>query len=536
MIRQSLFSILALSLLALASPAPQETHFDLLVRGGRVLDGSGNPWFSADIGIRGDRIVALGDLSGATAEQTLDASGLYVAPGFIDVHSHAAGGLSTPELSGGVPLLAQGTTTIVGNPDGGGPTDFEAQRGDLEQDGLGVNVALLAPHGSIRREVLGMQNRAPTAAELEAMKALVRQGMEAGAYGLSSGLYYAPGSYAKTQEVIELARVAGEYGGVYTSHIRDEADYTIGVVAAVDEVIEIAQEAHLPGIVSHIKALGPRVWGFGAALVKRIQRARDAGIEVYADQYPYEASGTGITGALVPRWAQVGGREKLVERIEDPVERKRLKADMLENLDRRGGPSRLQFRSFRPDPNIEGKTLEEVSRARGMTPIDLCLELLKQGGAGFVSFNMDEGDIEILMRQPWTMTSSDGDLVPMGEGVPHPRSYATYSHKLRKYVVDEQVITLEEAVRSMTSLPARVFDLNDRGLLAAGKIADLVVFDLSKVKDVATYQDPHHLSEGMRHVVVAGIPAIRDWHITGLLAGRVLRHRGGPSYPKPERN
>ena len=518
------FALFAALLLLLATTTQAQTDsLDIVIRGGRILDGTGNPWFRADIGIQGDQIVAVGDLSGKRAPKVIDARGLYVSPGFIDVHSHAARGLSSPQLSGGTPLLVQGTTTVVVNPDGGGPTDLGTQRLALERDGLGINVAQLVPHGSVRRAVLGMADRAPSQDELDHMRRIVRSGMEAGAFGLSSGLFYAPGSYARTEEIIELARVAAEYGGVYSSHIRDEADYTIGVVAAVDEVIRISREARLPGIVSHIKALGPRVWGFGGALVQRITRAREEGLEIYADQYPYAASGTGITGALVPRWAQVGGFQELVARINDPVQRKRLREGMLENLDRRGGAARLQFRSFEPDSSIEGKTLEEVAQRRGVDPIDLCMDLLKQGGAGFVSFNMHSQDIAVLMKQPWTMTSSDGDLVPMGRGVPHPRSYATYPRKLRYYVREQGILDLAHAIRSMTSLPARVFHFEKRGQIAPGKFADLLVFDLDKVNDLATFQKPHQLSQGMVHVLVAGKMALEDGAITGKLAGRVLR-------------
>ena len=521
---KKLFLLLCLASLLGFLQAQESVDFDILIRGGRVLDGTGNPWFRADIGIRGNRIMAVGDLRDARSSQTLDATGLYVSPGFIDVHSHAAGGLQTEELSGGIPLLTQGITTVVVNPDGGGPTDLKQQRSALEQHGLGVHVVQLVPHGSVRRAVLEMADRGPDKPELERMKSLVREGMEAGAFGLSSGLYYAPGSYSNTEEVIELAKVAAAYGGLYTSHIRDEADYNVGVVAAVDEVIRISREGRLPGIVSHIKALGPRVWGFGSALVSRIDRAREEGLEVYADQYPYQASGTGIGGALVPRWAQVGGQQELVRRINDPVERERLRSDMLENLDRRGGAARLQFRSFPPDTSIEGRTLEQVALKRGQDPIDLCMDLLEQGGAGFVSFNMQPSDIAILMQQPWTMTSSDGGLVPMGQGVPHPRSYATYPRKIRKYVREDHVISLPHAIRSMTSLPARVFDLAERGQIATGRIADIIVFDLDELQDVSTFQDPHRLSRGMVHVLVEGQPAIQNAQITGKRTGQVLRH------------
>lgn len=517
----------ALTLLAallLAVPAlPAQPLYDVLIKNGRVLDGSGNPWRYADVAVAGDRIVAMGRLNAADARKTVDAAGLYLAPGFIDVHSHAGPGLATPALSAAAPLLAQGVTTVAVNPDGGGSVDLEGQRQVLLKDGLGVNVIQLAPHGSIRRQILGMEDRPPDTAELAKMKQLVRQAMQQGAFGLSSGLYYAPGSYAATEEVIELARVAAEFGGVYTSHIRDEADYNIGVAAAVDEVIRISREAGLPGIVTHIKALGPRVWGFSAALVKRIERARGEGLEVYADQYPYTASGTGIVGALVPRWALVGGRDELVRRIDDPAERARLKIDMLENLDRRGGAARLQFRRYEPDPSIEGKTLQQVADGRGLAPVELALELLKEDDAGLVSFNMDAEDVQRLMRQDWTMTCSDGDLVPMGEGVPHPRSYGTFPRKIRRYVVEKGVIGLAQAVRSMTSLPASVFSLKDRGLLQPGAIADLVVFDLNRIADKADYQKPHQLSEGMVHVMVNGVFAVENGDFTDARPGQVLR-------------
>ncbi|MGH7483076.1 MAG: N-acyl-D-amino-acid deacylase family protein, partial [Longimicrobiales bacterium] len=303
-----LFACLALFITSgSARASAQDPSFDVLIRNGRVLDGSGNPWFAADIGISGDRIVAVGDLAGAQAARVINAAGLYVAPGFMDTHSHAAGGLADAELSAATPLLAQGITTVFVNPDGGGAVDLGEQRRALLEHGIGVNVAQFVPHGSVRREVVGMADREATPEELERMRAMVRAAMEAGAFGLSSGLFYTPGRFAPLEEVIALARVVGEYGGAYQSHIRDEADYGIGVVAAVDEVIRVAREAGVPGVVTHIKVLGPHVWGYSAALVHRIDEARAAGVEVYADQYPYEASATGLEPALVPAWAREGG-------------------------------------------------------------------------------------------------------------------------------------------------------------------------------------------------------------------------------------
>lgn len=515
-------AVLALSL-SVGSGA--QAQYDVLIRGARLLDGAGNPWRTASVAITGDRIAAVGLLPGATAGRVIDGAGLFVAPGFIDTHSHAGDGLASAELSSGRPLLAQGITTVVVNPDGGGPIDLAAQQAALLQHGLGVNVAQLVPHASARQVVMGMEDRAPTEAELEQMKALVRRGMEAGGWGLSTGLYYAPGSYSETEEVIALAKVAASYGGVYQSHIRDEADYNVGVVAAVDEVIRIAREAELPGIVTHVKALGPRVWGYAGALVRRIEAARAEGVSVFADQYPYEASGTSITGALIPRWAQAGGRQALRERLRDGGDRARMRDDVLENLDRRGGAARLQIGRHAPDPSIEGKTLQDVADRRGVHPADLALQLLEAGGATLVSFNMDEADIQTLMRQPWTMTASDGGLTRMGRGVPHPRYYGTFPRKIRRYVRDLGVLALADAVRTMTSLPASVFGMADRGVLREGAMADIVVFDLDRVADNATYSDPHQLAGGVMYLFVNGRLAIDGGEFDTTLHGRVLQRQ-----------
>ncbi len=502
----------------------QETY-DVVIRNGRVLDGTGNPWFLADLGLRGDRIAAIGDLSSAQSAEVIDAEGLYVAPGFIDSHTHAGGGLATEELSHARPLLAQGITTIFANPDGGGPVDLAEQRAALLQHGLGVNVAQMVSHGSIRREVLGEEDRGPTDEELNRMKALVQAGMEEGAWGMSSGTFYVPGSYSEPAEIIELARVVARYGGAYQSHIRDESDYTTGLVASVDEVIDVARCAELPAVVTHIKALGPAVWGYSLALVRRIERAREEGLQVYADQYPYLASATGLSSALLPRWSQAGGRDSLLARFANPTTLAQIRREMEDNLARRGGASRIQFRRVEFDESLEGRRLDEVAREWSMSPVGVAVELLKQGGPRIVSFNMDPEDVRILMAQPWTMTSSDGDLVPWQEGVPHPRSYGAFPRKIRSYVVEERVLDLASAIRSMTSLPATVYRVEDRGVIREGAAADLVVFDLGLVRDLATYAQPHQLAEGMVHVIVNGEAAVRDRAFTGRLAGRVLRRR-----------
>lgn len=505
-------------------PAGSEYDYDTIITNGRVLDGTGNPWYYADIAIKGDEIVTIGEVQGEVARDTIDATGLYVTPGFIDVHSHAGSGLTDPELSGAKPLLLQGITTVFVNPDGGGAVDLEQQRRELLEDGIGVNVAQMVPHGSIRGEVIGMEDRAPAPDEMREMKRLVREGMRAGGFGLSSGPFYSPGSYATTGELVELAREAAAYDGAYTSHIRDESNYTIGLEAAVDEVIQVAREARLPGVVTHIKALGPPVWGLSETIVANIEQARAEGVEVFADQYPYMASATGLIPALVPRWAEVGGHDELVERLEDPELFPKIRSGMKENLARRGGADRIQFRYYRPDATIEGKTLQEVAGARNRSPLEMAIELIKEGRPGIVSFNMTEEDVHRFMRQRWTMTSSDGGLVPLGQGVPHPRNYGTYPRKIKKYVTEKEVIDLPSAIRSMTTLPAQVFGLTDRGQLREGAKADFAMFDLEQFADKATFQEPHQYSTGMEYVLVNGTVVVREGTFSSKRAGRILRH------------
>ena len=519
----ALAAVCAATLVAQAPPQAQVARYDIIIRHGRVLDGSGNPWMRADVAITGDRIAAVGALGAATAAREVDASGLHVAPGFIDTHTHAGPGMATAALAPAVPQLRQGITTIFINPDGGGEIDIAAQRAALLKNGLGVNVGQLVPHGAARQRVMGMADRHAEPHEIARMKDLVRAGMAEGAWGLSAGPFYVPGSYAEPREYVEVAKAAAEFGGVFQSHIRDESDYSVGVLASVDELITVAREAKLPAIVTHIKVLGPGVWGFSTPMIRRIEQARAEGLEVWADQYPYEASATGLVAALMPAWAQAGGRGELRKRLADPPTRARIRAEMAENLRRRAGAERIQFRRVVEDPSIEGLTLAHVARDRNTDPVDVAIALIEAGSPAIVSFGMLEDDVRAFMKQPWTMTASDGDLVPMGEGVPHPRVYGTFARKIRRYVVEEHVVRLEDAVRSMTSLPAQVFRMKDRGVLRAGAFADVVVFDLARVCDTATYDKPHQLAEGMVHVFVNGRAAIADGALTTERAGRVLR-------------
>lgn len=522
--KRSTFLILLLGIMYFSVSGFAQEKIDLKIIDGKVLDGTGNPWYYTDIGIKDGMIVKIGDLQNIAAQNTIDAKGLFISPGFIDVHSHSASGLTDSLLSNAEPLLRQGITTVIVNPDGGGSIDLTQQKKALEKHGLGVNVAQLMPHGSIRREVIGMEDRAATQDELDQMKMIVRNGMEDGAFGLSSGPFYTPGSYASTQELIDMAKVAASFDGVYTSHIRDESNYTIGLEKAVDEVITVAREAKLPSIVTHIKALGPPVWGYSSTIEKNIENARMEGIEVWADQYPYEASATGLISALVPRWAEEGGHDALVNRLKDPKTLAKIKDEMKENLARRGGADRIQFRYYDPNSSIEGKTLKEIAEERTQAPLKVAIDLISKGQPGIVSFNMKKEDVHRFMQQPWTMTSSDGGLVAMGEGVPHPRNYGAFPRKIRKYVIEERIIDLSFAIRSMTSLPAAVFNINNRGLIREGMAADLVVWNLDKIKDKAEFNAPHQLSEGMIHVWVNGQHVINDGQLSIILPGKILIH------------
>lgn len=469
------------------------------------MDGRGNPWLRSDIGINGDRVAAMGDLHAASATRVVDAHDLVVAPGFIDVHSHAGEGLGNPALRQARPIIAQGVTTVVINPDGGGPVNLAEQRAIFERGGIGPNVAPLIGHGSVRAAVVGKENRAPTRQELDRMTALVSGAMQQGAFGLSSGLFYVPGSFATTEEVIALARAVAPFGGVYSSHIRDEADYGVGVEAAVQEVIRIADEAHVRGIVTHMKALGRDSWGKSGILLKRMDEARARGVEVFADQYPYEASSTSLRAALAPNGVEPAG----------PV--------VTDNLRRRGGPDSILIAFCKKDPSIQGKRLSEIAQSRGVSAEQAAIEIIKGGDASIVSFNMSEDDIDAIMRAPYTMASSDGGLVPVGAGHPHPRDYGAFARRLAVYVRDRKIVSLEFAIRSMTSLPAAVFDIRDRGVLRPGAFADIAIFDPAMITDAATYADPQQLATGVPTVIVNGVVVRDGGAFTDALPGRVLR-------------
>ncbi|BCS32096.1 N-acyl-D-amino-acid deacylase [Luteitalea sp. TBR-22] len=511
---------------ARAPRASQARHAEILIRGGRVFDGALQEPRAGDVAVGQGRILAVGDLPGWSAARTIDAGGRIVAPGFVDTHSHAGESLVRKGLHSAEALLAQGVTTLVINPDGGGPVDLARQRAAMGLLGLGVNVAPLVGHGSIRGAVLGGENRAPSPAERTRMHDLLRSALREGAFGLSSGLFYTPGAYAATDEVTDLMRVAAEVLGpsaVHTSHIRDEGTYSIGVVAAVDEIIAIAEGSGTTGIVTHMKALGPDAWGRTRECVAHVEAARRRGVAVWADQYPYEASGTSLFAALIPREAQRGGRAALATRLADPAQRAALLPQVADNIRRRGGAASLLIAFHPPDRSVEGRSLAQLAEARHVPPEEVALALVARHDTSTVSFNMSMDDIEYLMRQPWMMTCSDGATYFAGEGKPHPRGHGAFTRKLTTFVRERGTVSLTQALHSMTGLPAQVCSIAGRGRLVEGAHADVVVFDPAALRDEATYAEPHRHATGMSWVLVNGVPAIADGRSTGALAGVSLR-------------
>jgi dihydroorotase/N-acyl-D-amino-acid deacylase len=518
--------------LLLAACGPPD--FDLVLAGGTVIDGTGAAGYPADVGTLDGRITEIGDLSGRSATERMDVSGHVVAPGFIDPHTHSR--QTIREIRTADNFVLQGVTTLTEGNDGSSPLDLAGFLAEVESEGgTAPNFAMFVGHGSIRSEIMGNEDRAPTPEELDAMRDLVRRGMAAGALGLSTGLFYLPGTFAETEEVIELARVAAAEGGVYISHMRNE---DIRVLDSVTETIRIGQEAGIPVQVTHHKIGGRAMFGQSVASLDLMRQARDRGVDVTFDQYPYTASSTGLS-TIIPRWAQAG--DLLDQRLADPATRQRVVDDIEAFLDMRfaGDPSKIQLVSCGfgqeagPFPDeLAGLTLAEILDFRGApeTPnatAELILEIDGAGGCGAIFHAFDEGDVETLMRSEYGMIGSDGRLSHFGEGSPHPRGYGTFPRVLGVYVRERGVISLEEAVRRMTSAPADRLGFEERGRLEVGRIADITVFDPETVIDRATFDDPHQYPEGIPHVFVAGVAVVRDAVVTGARPGSVLR---GPGY------
>ena len=511
-------------LLALPLAAQDAQSFDLIIRGGRLIDGTGNPWVGVDVGVRGDRIARIGDLSDAVARRVIDAAGLVVSPGFIDPHTHAVRGIF--EVPTADNYLLQGVTTLTEGNDGGSPFPIGAHLVEIAEAAISPNWAVYVGQGTIRSEVIGVADREPTPDELDRMRTLVAEAMADGALGLSTGLFYVPGSFTSTEEVIELSKIAAAHGGIYISHMRDEAQLLLD---SVRETIRIGEEAGLPVQMTHHKAISRDMWGRSADSLALVDAARARGVDITMDQYPYTASQTTIA-ALVPQWAQAGGIDEMVARFADPETRRRIREEIVYRIehDRGGGdPKNVVIGLCAWDRSLEGKSLADIlaDRADEVTfsnAAELVMELLERGGARAIYHAMDEADVERIMRHPATAIGSDGGVSVFGAGVPHPREYGTFPRVLGHYVRERGILSLEEAVRKMSGATAQRLGLQDRGLLREGLFADIAVFDPNEISDRATFSEPHQYAVGIEYVLVNGVLVVDGGAHTGARPGRVL--------------
>ena len=511
---------------AWAAVCAAAADFDLIIAGGRVIDGTGRPAFAADVAIKEGKIAQVGEVAG-TATTRIDARGLVVAPGFIDVHTHSDDLVEKLPLS--EHFLRMGVTSLVVGNCGGSNLDVGDFFARLEKTGVAPNVATLIGHNTVRRKAMGGTfDRAPTEAELAEMKRLIDRAMKEGAVGMSTGLIYLPGTYSKTEELVEVTKAIAPYDGIYVSHMRSEGGR---IVPAIEELLRIAKEAGVRAEVSHIKLSGEKSWGQADKILALLDQARANGVRVKQDQYAYTASSTGIA-QLIPDEAFDGGRERFLERLADPATKAAIVAKMKASILGRG---RMDYAyavvaSFRGDVTLNGLNIVEAARKlRGSDSLDdqieIILEIEKRGGASGVFHGMNEQDLQTFMQHPLTMIASDSGERVFGEGVPHPRGYGNNARVLGRYVRELKLLTLEDAVRKMTSLPAEHFQLTGRGSLKTGGAADVVVFDPEKVGDPSTYQVPHRYAVGFVHVLVNGTPVIRDGELTGARPGRALRHK-----------
>ena len=551
---------LAATVAAIASAQQQAPaqSFDLLIRNGRVFDGTGNPWFPADIGVRDGRIAAVGALATATATRVIDAAGKYVSPGFIDIHSHADDGSNArggfrdqnPQIRAAPNLVSQGITTVVVNQDGRSPWPIAEQRALIEKNKIGPNTMLMVGHGRVRTLVMGNDTRrTATADEVVKMRALVRQALQEGAVGLSAGLEYEPGRWSATDEVTELARELPAFGGVYISHERSEGSDPLWYVPsqdgpgpptlldAVRETIQIGEKSGARVVASHIKAKGANYWGSSAAAINLIERARGRGVDVWADQYPYPTSGTDGSTVLIPAWATrptdatqpAGGRaEALRKTLANPDLSKTVRSDIAHEIARRGGADNVIIFDY-TDKSLYGKSLAEIARLWRVDPVEAAIQIQmeglpnRNGGARMRGFSMAESDMEAYAKQPSVATSTDaGIALPTDGPSTHARFYGSFPRKIRHYALERGAISVESAIRSSTSLPAQIMSLSDRGLIRVGLAADLVVFDLNTIRDKATFFEPHQYSEGIDFVFVNGVAVVDATKLTWALPGKVI--------------
>ena len=523
----ALFPLLTALALPTTAAAQAVPPYDVVLANATIVDGTGAPRRAGHVAIKGGRIAAVRatPFTAGSAPRTIDVRGQVVAPGFIDLHAHLEPLLELPDATS---AARQGVTLALGGPDGGGPYPLAATMDSAAALGVGINVGYQVGHNTVRQQVMGTANRAPTAEELARMRAMVAQGMRDGAFGLSTGLIYIPGTYSKLDEVLALAGEAARARGIYTSHLRGEG---LGLLDGVAEALEIGRRVRIPVVLTHHKAVGPQMWGQSVTTLRMVDSARAEGTDVMLDQYPYTAASTAFD-VLLPPWALAGGRDSLRARLAVPAQQARIAREILALLQNDGGGGdvrRVQFASVPWDSTLNGKTLRDWADRRGVgagleAVVPLVIEGYLNGGAAVVLHLMDEGDVRRIMAHPTTMIASDGRLSVPGNGVPHPRNYGTFPRVLGEYVREQRVLTLEEAVRKMTSMPAARLGLKDRGCLRAGCAADVVVFDPATVRDRATFLAPHQYAEGIPWVFVNGVAVVADGVPTGARPGVVLRN------------
>ena len=507
-----------------ASPA-----YDLVITNARVVDGSGNPWFRADVGVRNGRIVRVGKFAASGARQTIDAKGQILAPGFIDVHTHVESIYNLPATEN---FIRMGVTSLVTGNCGSSTTDVAEFLGRMREKPIAVNLATLIAHGSVRRQVVGLEDRAPTSDEQKQMEAIVEKAMHDGAVGLSTGLIYVPGTYAKTEEIVGLARIAARYGGLYATHMRNEGDK---VADAIRESIQIGEQAGLPVEISHFKISNKRLWGQSPMTLGLVREARARGLTVTVDQYAYTASSTSLDSRL-PSWFLAGGREEAKKRLADKETHERIVKDVKDSL-KRSGFKDYDFAvvaSYGPDKSFNGKSIAQITKevrkkSNVENQIEQMLTMYEAGGASMIYHGMNEDDVKRIMQEPFTMIASDSGVRQNDESVPHPRGYGNNARVLGQYVRELKAITLEDAIRKMTSLPAQTFGFRDRGLIREGFAADMVIFDEKTIMDRATYDKPHQFPAGISYVLVNGQVVLANDLLTNARPGIALRGEGYPT-------
>jgi N-acyl-D-amino-acid deacylase len=502
--------------------------YDLLITNARIVDGSGNPWFRSDVAIKDGRIARIGRIGPQSATRTIDARGQILAPGFIDVHTHVESIYSLPAAEN---FVRMGVTTLVTGNCGSSTTDVAEFLGRYRDKPLAVNLATLIAHGSVRRRAMGLDDRAPTPEELKQMESLVERGMKEGAVGLSTGLIYVPGTYAKTDEIVALARVVAKFGGLYATHMRSEGDK---VADAIRESIQIGEQAGLPVEISHFKISNKKLWGQTPMTLGLVREARARGLAVTVDQYAYTASSTSLESRL-PSWFRAGSFEEAKKRLADKATRERITKETKESLKKSGFKdySFAVVASYGPDKSFNGKSIAEITKEvkkKGdvTNQIELMLEMYEAGGASMIYHGMSEDDVKRIMQEPFTMIASDSGVRQLDESVPHPRGYGNNARVLGRYVREMKLIPLEDAIRKMTSLPAQTFGFRDRGLIREGFAADIVIFDENTITDQATFDKPHQYPLGIAYVIVNGTPVLANAQMTEARPGVALR---GPGYP-----